>query len=171
MDCCCCVCPPFFLAFPKSPKTPSLYSPYQLPCFQASSFHFKTNQLATLALVSHSVIVTISRIQPKPINPSRRSIRHLPRRASPTSGFHRTYHPPSNYGPEKRAMMIPNIPDWRPAPTVFSAGRRRVIPRPAKPTLPPLSVPLPNLDPHKPPASQDCPNLKQIRFTNAVNFV
>ena len=79
-----CVC---LRMYQKSSKPPSLYD-RQTPCriSQAPSFHFKTNQLVTLALVSHSVIVIISRIQPKPtIHHVRRSIRHLPLRASPTS--------------------------------------------------------------------------------------
>src|SRR6185312_10158187 len=96
----------------------------------------------------------------------------LPIEISLTPGldYYRTYAPNNSHRPERRIQIIPNQPKTRPTPVPLIVGQRRKGKPMPKPPFPPLSMPLP---PPSPPAplSQRRPNLSDIQFTGATNFL
>ena len=88
---------------------------------------------------------------------------------TPGQPHYRTHNPRNATGPECRAIMVPTPLKSKPQPTEIIAGRRRCHPPPAKPKLPPLSVPIPDNQYQQPEVER--PDLNQIRMVNAVNFV
>src|SRR5437773_3621557 len=88
------------------------------------------------------------------------------------SDHYRTYRPNTPTAPENRARMTPNQPMSRPRPILKVAGRRRALPPPPKPPMPPLSVPLP-LPPETAPSQwpSERPDTSDIRMVRATNFL
>jgi hypothetical protein len=90
---------------------------------------------------------------------------------TPGRPHYRRYRPNTDTGPECRGLMIPNRPRLRPLPAEFAAGRRRCLPPPPKPKLPPLSVPLPENLQHRHSHDEPRPDMSQIRVCSAINFI
>ena len=96
-------------------------------------------------------------------------ILHIAGSLTPGQPHYHTHNPRNTTGLECRAIMVPTPLKSKPQPTEIIAGRRRCHPPPAKPKLPPLSVPIPDNQYQQPEVER--PDLNQIRIVNAVNFV
>lgn len=90
---------------------------------------------------------------------------------TPGADHYRTHNPRSGVGPETRARMIPNQPKLRSMPTSFAAGSRCVMPPPAKPSLPPLSAPVPAEATHQAPVANNSRDKLDIRYSTASSFL
>lgn len=90
---------------------------------------------------------------------------------TPSRPFYRTYVKDAGNGPERRGMMIPNQPRLRPVPTTKAAGFRRVMPKPPKEKLAPLSAPVPEVPKQQQFSYDDGVLLGGIRWADANSFV